>query len=428
MFGSFCPYSHSIKGENEKGRYQIENTNLEFKIAYSYKDLPETQSKPASLFIDSTYQNLLEEHPSIGMEFIYLPIYENGMYIGTVMAQTTLVKGDESFRIDPKVSGIKGKSQKWLLKNIKLRSFVVGNLLLTGNYGLQFPSKSARESFVIVDIVTKFALPIIEKEKGYKFSIQFYKDFNEEDTAQSSSLLQSGFHCFKGEASMVLEVLPEWKKFEDYLGAMSSKYRVRAKRAFKKGKNLVRKDLSYDQIYFYRKRIHELYRKVCDAADMNLVHLSQIYFPELKKRLKDDFKMIAYFIDGEMVAYFTIINDQQETHAHFLGMENAFNNKHQLYLNILYDIIRVGIESGSKFVDFARTAPEIKSSVGAEPNEMYIFVKHRNTFLNKFVNSVFTYLEPKRDIVYRSPFKSKGTSQTEKVVSSEVKSTPQSAN
>ena len=110
-----------------------------------------------------------------------------------------------------------------------------------------------------------------------------------------------------------------------------------------------------------------------------------------------------------MVAYFTTLNDHKETHAHFLGMDNSFNNKYQLYLNILYDIIKVGIESGASIVDFARTAPEIKSSVGAEPHEMYIFVKHRNAFLNKFVNSVFKYLEPQRNIIYRSPFKNKGS-------------------
>ncbi len=417
MFSSLCPCSHTINEEKETGRYSIDNTNLEFTVHYSQKDLPSDIYKPGSLFMDNVYQSLLEEHPSRGMEFIYIPIYENGMCLGVLTAQSVLIKGNEAFRLDPKTSGMKNQGQKWLLNQLKIRGFVVGNLLLTGNYGIRFNGKSARESFVIVDIVTRFALPIIEKEKGYKFTLQFYKDFNEEDSAQSSALIQSGFHCFKGEPSMVMEILPHWNTFEDYLGAMSSKYRVRAKRAFKKGKALERVELNHEQIHFYRKRIHELYKKVSDAADFNMVALGEDYFPELKKRLGDPFKLVAYFLEGEMVAYFTTIKDRGETHAHFLGMDNAYNNKYQLYLNILYDIIKVGIDEGSHAVDFARTATEIKSSVGAEPHEYYVFVKHRNAVLNRLaVEKVFKYLEPQRDVVYRNPFKTKGQSTPKKDV------------
>lgn len=423
MFGSLCPRAAHAIDEKDTGRYGIDGTNLEFMISYSCKDLPEDLEKCPSLFMNRTYLSILEQFPSKGMEFIYLTVYEYGQCVGIILAQSVDVKGNEALQVNHNDQTTRGKTQRWILKRIKLKGFVVGNLLLTGNYGVQFKNKSVRESFVIVDIITKFAIPIIEKNKGVKFSLQFYKDFSGEEAAQSSSLLQSGFNCFTGEPSMVLEISPSWSSFEDYLAAMSSKYRVRAKRAFKKGKDIIRQELTYEEIFFYKKKIHELYKNVSKSSEFNLVHLDEDYFPELKKQLKDKYKLIAYFLNGEMIAFCTTIDDHKETHAHFLGMDHSFNSKYQLYLNILYDIIRIGIECNSTLVDFARTAPEIKSSVGAEPQELYVFIKHRNKFSNRFVKRVFTYLEPKKEIVYRNPFKNKGEgSKKEKNTSTSNKS------
>lgn len=410
MFSDYCPCSGSVKEENGEGRYQIEGTNLEFKIKYKSSDLETELPIPNSLFLGKAYQQLLEDCPSKNTESIYIPVYEEGSPIGVIQAQSSLVEGKESLNLDYTAKELKTKAKNVVLGNYNTRWFVVGNLLLTGNYGMSFKNKTTRESFVILDTVTKYALPIIEKEKAYKFTFLFYKDFSEEEAAQSEALTQSNFHCVKADPNMVIHIPSEWESFDNYLAAMSSKYRVRAKRAFKKGKDLEKMDLTYEQIRFYKKRIHELYEKVSLSVDFNLVHLNMDYYPEMKKRLKDDFKLMAYFLDGQMIGYFTTIKDHKETHAHFLGMDHSFNSRHQLYLNILYDIIKVGIDNGSSLVDFARTAPEIKSSVGAVPRETYFFLRHKNGLLNKIVPRVVGSLKSEEEIVYRSPFKDKAAS------------------
>lgn len=405
MLSAYCPCSGSVKEENKEGRYHIDGTNLEFKIKYKAEELDAELPKPQSLFVDKTYQALLEDCPSKDTEAIYITVYEQGTAIGVIQAQSTLVKGSESLNLDVNSKGFRNSIKNAVIRNYNRRWFVVGNLLLTGNFGMQFKGKTTRESFVILDIITKHALPIIEKEKEYKFTFLFYKDFSEEEAAQSEALAQSNFYCFKSDPSMIFHIRKDWNTFEDYLAAMSSKYRVRAKRAFKKGKNLERMDLTYEQLNFYKHRIHELYHKISHSVDFNLVDLDLHYFPEMKKRLKDDFKLIAYFVDGEMIGYFTTIKDHKETHAHFLGLDQSYNSKHQLYLNILYDIIREGIKNESEMIDFARTAPEIKSSVGAVPKETFLYIRHKNGLLNRFVAPVVKSLQNDKEVVYRSPFK-----------------------
>jgi hypothetical protein len=51
---------------------------------------------------------------------------------------------------------------------------------------------------------------------------------------------------------------------------------------------------------------------------------------------------------------------------------------------MLYDMIAYSINKGYKKIIFARTALEIKSSVGAKPIEMYGLMKHSNYFINLF--------------------------------------------
>jgi hypothetical protein len=57
-----------------------------------------------------------------------------------------------------------------------------------------------------------------------------------------------------------------------------------------------------------------------------------------------------------------------------------------LYLNMLYDMT-YSINKGFKEIIFARTALEIKSSVGARPIQMYI--GHTNPVVNVFMPKYF---------------------------------------
>jgi hypothetical protein len=91
--------------------------------------------------------------------------------------------------------------------------------------------------------------------------------------------------------------------------------------------------------------------------------------------------------------------------AHFLGVDASYNREHQVYLNILYDLVNLGIESQSERIDFARTALEIKSSVGAVSQDLLCFFKHRNTISSKFIQVVFDNLNPKEEWQPRQPFK-----------------------
>jgi hypothetical protein len=57
-----------------------------------------------------------------------------------------------------------------------------------------------------------------------------------------------------------------------------------------------------------------------------------------------------------------------------------------------------------KMIHFGRTAPEVKSTIGARQFPMFGFLKHRNSFINGIMQLFTANLKP-REYVLRSPFK-----------------------
>ena len=72
---------------------------------------------------------------------------------------------------------------------------------------------------------------------------------------------------------------------------------------------------------------------------------------------------------------------------------------------MLYDMIGYSIKKKFKKIIFGRTALEIKSSIGAEAEPMFGYIKHSNPLLQWQMPRVFNSLQPKIDWQPRNPFK-----------------------
>lgn len=91
--------------------------------------------------------------------------------------------------------------------------------------------------------------------------------------------------------------------------------------------------------------------------------------------------------------------------AHFIGYERSLNNNLELYHNILLKLLQTALRVGAREINFARTALEIKSSVGAEPQDLYCYIAHKSKIINSVVPHILEFLKPKDNWVQRRPFK-----------------------
>ena len=371
-----------------------------------------------NLFLQKKYLQLLENNPPENVHFVYMLYYKRSKPIGVAIGQVGNFSAEKSINENNEpdekenpstLSIVTNFIKSFFAKKVDITALVCGNALLTGeshNICFREGEVSVEEEFHILNDTMKFVQRELDK-KGVYIALTYLKEYHQRQRPQAQQFLveKNKFHEFTAQPNMVLYFRDDWKNFEDYLAAMSSKYRVRVKRAFKKGVAIQRKVFDIQDIEDNLDRIYDLYSRIAEGSVFNLVKLNPKYFVALKAKLGADFTMIGYYIEGELTAFFTTIKNYHELEAHFLGYDEAFNREHQMYLNILYDIIKIGFDQKCRSVVFARTALEIKSSVGAEPHEMYWYLRHRNKVSNRFLSQIVDYLNPKDDWVQRKPFK-----------------------
>lgn len=398
--------------EDNATSYLLESApDFRVQIFNSLSEVPadwDTVQPAENQFLQRPYLSVVEEYPPAGYSFAYLLFYQNETPVGVCYCQLLEFKTGDSIR-DETNNNVLAKATRYvksyLIKTLKIRTLIVGNALLTGEHAFYFKEGiSSKMQYALVADATKAVRKYFE-QTGEKINGFFLKDFEENSLNNCAEFEKRGFHRVNFQPSMAMEIPEEWNTFDDYLAAFSSKYRTRAKRAFKKGAEFTKQDFNEERIRLHHKRIYDLYQGIEAGAGFSFAGLNKDYFCGLKATLGDNFNLTGYWLNEELVGFYTTIKNGDELEAHFIGFDQSLNRSHQIYLNMLYDMAREGIEKGAKRVVFARTALEIKSSVGAVAEEMYCYTRHWNNLPNHFVPKIFSYLSPVEEWVPRSPFK-----------------------
>lgn len=204
---------------------------------------------------------------------------------------------------------------------------------------------------------------------------------------------------------MILNIKPEWNSFEDYSNDLSKKYRARLKSAKKKIEGIQKRELDIESIKKYQNEMNILYQNVAENASFNTFFLTKNHFESMKHNLKDNFKVFGYFFNDNLIGFYTLILNNKDIDTYFLGYDKEIQKEKQIYLNMLFDMTEFGISKQFKRIVFGRTALEIKSTIGAEPVEIFGLIKHNNKAINPFMEKIFTSLNPKVEWIHRRPFK-----------------------
>lgn len=277
-------------------------------------------------------------------------------------------------------------------KPIKL--LVSGNLFVSGEHGVFIKPKQDKSQ--IIKQLSKALLRYVNEDKNLVKSIDAFmiKDFLDESLFITNELKRFNYHPFSVEPNMELKVDPEWSNFDDYLGAMKTKFRIKAKKALKQSSDLEVKDLSVEEIGGYLPDMISLYEKVAKSAAFNLANFNLNTYRDLKEKFGEHYLIRCYFLEGKMLGFLSGIQNQDFLDAHFVGIDYKYNRTYAIYQRMLYDYIQHGIHKKLKGINFGRTASEIKSSVGAKPENLTIYLRHRKRFTNKLLKLFLFHVEP----------------------------------
>jgi hypothetical protein len=381
------------------------NSNLSFKIYTTTQELSIDWDVLAStnIFSSRDYLKILEFSAPKNMTCHFIGLFCNEKLVGIALSQFLNLSDVSSF--GERDNCLKTKIRDFVFKNIGSNVLILGNNMLTGQNAYNFD-----KTLTVPDglrLLNKAAIELhkIFAQKKLKTHLTIFKDFSHSEIQHFKIPEYKSFFQFSTQPNMVFEIKESWHSFDDYYNNLNKKYRDQYKRARKKTDGISKKKLSLEEITNQRVRIYELYMNVAKKAPFNTFYLSRNHFEIFKKSLKDKFLFYGYYIGEDLIGFNTLIKNGTDIDTYFLGYDENYQSEKMLYLNMLYDMIGYSINKGYDNVIFARTALEIKSSVGAKPVEMFGLIKHSNPLINLFVSKVFSYFEPHMDWKERNPFK-----------------------
>jgi predicted N-acyltransferase len=248
--------------------------------------------------------------------------------------------------------------EKILLQN-QSGILICGNLFHLEGKGFYF--ENSRDESLIFKILNHY-----EKRAAKKASLILIKDAG----VDFDESIPEEYKYRKFEKDWMMEILiqPEWENFDSYLGSLSKKYRQRAAKIRAARELLEVRFLSLEEISLMNDHIAVLYRNVRQKQTFRPGELNALYFLNMKKNLGNDFQILAYFKDGEMIAFSSHIRHSgNRLEVHYIGIDYTLNEKYCLYFNILFDGIRVAIENRNSKLLLGRTGYDAKASAGAVP-------------------------------------------------------------
>lgn len=332
----------------------------------------------------------------------FIGLFDDDQLVGIALSQFLDLNQLESF-------GERDECMKTYIRNFVFRNFAshvlfIGNNMLTGqNAFILADNCNKAHAIMAIEHATK-TLQDLFKAKGKPIHIVSYKDFDTTEIADFELPEFKPFYKFDTQPNMIFKVHENWETEQDYLAALTKKYRDQYKRARKKVLNIEKKELNLQEVIAYQGRIYELYFHVAKNAPFNTFFLAKNHFSKFKEIFGDQFLIYGYFLEGKMIGFNTMIQNGTSLDTYFLGYDETMQREKMLYLNMLYDMIAYGIEKGYNKIIFSRTALEIKSSVGAVAVKTYGLIKHRNKLVNHFMPQIFPLLEPEVLWQERNPF------------------------
>lgn len=387
---------------------------VSFSVFNSVDDIPaddwNNSVNISDIFLSLDYLSVLERCQPAGLAFRYVIVYNENVPVSVLSFQLLNVAEKE-------LGGVINLDDRgWLLQRMNdsinrilfscktsMPNYLIccGSLIVSGEHGISYRSKEDFHKAVkVLPFILEHIKTNMRKAGICGWAVKDFFDISSVD----QQLAANSFINLPMDPEMIFFVREEWNTFDDYLAALSAKYRLKANNAIKKLVGVEVRELSEKEIELHQDSIVALYNNVQQRSTVRLMKVNAAYFIQLKKKLKDAYYVKGFFKNNKLIAFICGLVHDGNHEAHFIGIDYQYNKSMQLYQNILYLFIRDAIERKSKQLYFGRTAMEMKTTVGAKAYNLYSYFKLDSNFLNKMVKPLLRRATPE---VWtpRSPFK-----------------------
>jgi hypothetical protein len=366
----------------------------------------------SEFFLDLNYLSLIESSRNTRLKTRYVIFYQHQQPCAVAYFQLIdFEAGVFGELIKQEVEQVQSKRmllfEKYLdakdKEDVLMRLLTCGNNLISGEYGYKkHPSLNETVFYQLLCTIIK-TISSEDHLRG-RLSAVLLKDFLKPLPFFEDPKNYKG-KAFTVEPNMTIELPEGLIKLEDYVKAFSKKYRNRAKAILKNREHIEFRDLNEQQLKALRTELNGLYQNTFSKAKFKLLMLPENYFEEVKRIFNNQFQVKGLFVNNELKAFMSaFILEGESIEAHYIGLDYEANDVYELYQNMLYEFISLGIAYQCKQINLGRTAAEIKSTVGAKAQDLICYVQAQNPVSKLIVDPFIDFLKPKSWIP-RNPFK-----------------------
>jgi hypothetical protein len=374
-------------------------------------------TRDSSIFLRRDVLRVIEEHGPDNIQPRYAIIFRDGRPAAVLAAQVVTLTGDR-LRRDPAVAKANPRggmirrllapAARTMSSGLRERMVVAGNLLSWGFHGIAFaPGEDSAPLWPGV-AEALYRIRRAERLTG-QADFAMVKDLTPQQ-AGIEILRRFCYRAMETEPNMVLTLDPAWRDYEGYLAALDTDYRRKVRQQVKKLSAAGCTVERLDDLGAHEQRLQELYLSVQGNASVRLVTMRPTYLRELARAAGENFRCTVIRRGADVIGFVTTVRDGETAIGYYIGFDRAAAAEGlPIYLQLLHATIANAIEWRCTRLSLGRTALEPKAGLGARPEPMSVWVRHRVPAFNWLLRGLLETV-PHAEAPERSPFKTGVTS------------------
>ncbi len=396
----------SLRGLHERHKQRHRPTGFGFAFAdrVDYLDHEHWNALTAgsSLFLRRDVLRVNEQHGPDNILPRYAMIFRDDKPVAAVAAQIVSVTG-ERLRRGANTAAL-SPAAKAATAKMRERMLVAGNLLSWGFHGIALVPEEDPAALWPGVAEALYRIRRAERLTG-QTNLVLVKDVSGQP-AGLEALRRFSYRPLETEPNMVLSINSAWHGYDDYIAALDAKYRRNAKDQMKKlaAAGCIVEPLA--DLPLHAPRLHQLYLAVHANASVRLVTLRESYLPALARALGENLRCTVIRRGDEIQGFVTSLRDGETAIAYYIGFDRvAAAEGLPIYLRLLHATIGDAIAWRCRYLSLGRTALEPKAALGAKPEPMFVWLRHRVPALNWMLRGLLGAV-PHAEAPERAPFRS----------------------
>lgn len=373
-------------------------------------DAWDSVTNSGTLFLKRNFLRVVESHGPENLIPRYALLFRDETPVAALAAQIVSIQSKHLHRDEDQkrtksstLRRVFSPAAKVATSQLDERLLVAGNLMSWGFHGIAFAANENPSELWPGIAEALYRIRRSERLLG-QTNLVLVKDVTERESGLEA-LRRFSYRPVETEPNMVLAIDPAWRTYEDYLSALDAKYRRNAKDQVKK---LTAANCSvelFSDLKSSSKRLHDLYLAVHNNASIRPVTLPENYLPALAATLGDNFRCTVIRRGDDILGFVTSMRDGDTAIAYYIGFDRAAAaDGLPIYLRLLHATIGHAIDWRCTRLSLGRTALEPKAALGAKPEPMSIWLRHRVPALNWAIRGLLGVVSHE-EAPERNPFK-----------------------